>query len=533
MADFTSENDTEQGPAPLGDKGELFKDAMANGSAKNIFGQPADAAEGQRFDHSSISPRGYNGFKWTKGGRGLPYMLDGRLMNWALYHGTNAAAEALKLITNMLKEGDSTATATEFLHEGIHALRIIWHDESHELVCLVPADQNGKFPKFAFIDPNTNLAEIRPTQWVYKDFMARGRTSLTVAAPKVGKSLLAMHEAVDMATGGKVFNEQIEPMRVLYLNAEDTDDMLWARLAAICKLHNISLADMEGRLVLQSGVEFPEFFLLGFDEQTRQTVPNPEVIKALTKAVDHLDLDAIIIDPLQDLSHADETNEAFRTLGQMLRLFASTKDVAIHIIHHTRKVGVGLTPSIDDARGGSALRGTCRFNRVLVGMDKNEGVKAQVDDHRFFFRIGEVEATMAPPSSTANQWFEKTAVETPNGEWVGAIRQWQWPDQFEGVTVDMAMKVRKAVAEADPPYRKNHQAKNWVGNAVMQICGFAPLPDDTENILKAKKARATALVNKWLLTGVLKETTQKDPRSGKEHPIIVAGQNDPSEVENF
>ncbi len=88
----------------------------------------------------------------------------------------------------------------------------------------------------------------------------------------------------------------------------------------------------------------------------------------LAKFVADRQIDVIIFDPLQDMSHADETNEAFRLLGQRLSRFASESKVAIGLVHHTRKVAAGMSATIDDARGGSALRGTSRFNRVLVPM---------------------------------------------------------------------------------------------------------------------------------------------------------------------
>src|SRR5690625_3471465 len=50
-----------------------------------------------------------------------------------------------------------------------------------------------KFRPWTRID----LSQIPRTQFVYSDFYARGYTSLTVAAPKVGKSMLALAEAVD------------------------------------------------------------------------------------------------------------------------------------------------------------------------------------------------------------------------------------------------------------------------------------------------------------------------------------------------
>ena len=117
----------------------------------------------------------------------------------------------------------------------------------------------------------------------------------------------------------------------------------------------------------------------------------------------------VIFDPLQDLSRSPETNEIFRAVGQRLRLMATKTQTALSLIHHTRKMQVGQTASIDDARGGSALRGTSRFNRILIGMSEDEGAKAGVENHRYCFRIADAESNLAPPSAAVNQWFEKVS----------------------------------------------------------------------------------------------------------------------------
>lgn len=139
-------------------------------------------------------------------------------------------------------------------------------------------------------------------------------------------------------------------------------------------------------------------------------------------------------------------------MGQMLRAMASTLKVGFHIVHHTRKVAPGITPSIDDARGGSALRGTCRFNRVLVAMMASEATAAGVDDCRYFFRIGELET----------------------------------------------------------PVRANIQARNWGGYLVMQVCRFPITTDDTKKEEAHKKARAKKLINTWIESGVIKEGKVED-----------------------
>lgn len=131
--------------------------------------------------------------------------------------------------------------------------------------------------------------------------------------------------------------------------------------------------------------------------------------------------------------------------------------------HHTRKPSAGVQISLDDGRGGSALRGVARFNRLLAPMTETEGAQAGVDDFRHYFRIAEAESNLAPQSSDRNQWFEKTGVEIGNGGAYPTIRKWTLPEAFTGVTVNDACRVRALIAERadrDAPARENVQARD-------------------------------------------------------------------------
>jgi hypothetical protein len=157
----------------------------------------------------------------------------------------------------------------------------------------------------------------------------------------------------------------------------------------------------------------------------------------------------------------------------------------------------GVTASIDDARGGSALRGTSRFNRILVSMSEDEGVTAGIQNHRYYFRIADMESNLAPPSADVNQWFEKVSVVTPSGQSVGAVKRWHWPDAFDGVSKEDASNVRDAIAAMDVnPPSQSVQASNWAGHTVGQTLNIDA--NDT-----AGKARIKELLAYWIKTDVL------------------------------
>ena len=384
-----------------------------------------------------------------------------------------------------------------------------------------------KLPSFAPLG-EIDFSTIRRTDFLYRDFYARGYTSLTVAAPKVGKSALALAEAMDMASAGKLYGVNTEPRRVMYLNAEDDAEAMRGRYAANCIAAGLKQSDFERRFALQSCISFPDLFLA---ETTGNGVAiNERVFQHFAAEIEEHETDVLVFDPLQDMSHADETNEAFRALGQRLRRLAAEAGIAVHLIHHTRKVAPGVTPSIDDSRGGSALRGTSRFNRVLVAMSEAEGLKAGVDDPRYYFRIGEVESNLAPPSSARNQWFVKTGKTLPNGENVLALRKWEWPDAFDGITLDMAIAARNELAAMSPEdARRNPQAKEWFGHVAARVCGIELPTNRDSKKFKAGRAKVEQILSQWTDNGWIKVEQIKDPGSRKDVPIYTVGSAHPND----
>lgn len=363
-----------------------------------------------------------------------------------------------------------------------------------------------------------NLAAIPHPEFVYSDFYARGYTSVTVAPPKAGKSMLGIAEAVDMATGRGILTGSEQPKkRVLYYNAEDDLSVIESRVAAILTHYKIDQVEIAETLFPVSGVDVDGFYMVTGQEG----VINEALFVSLEKFIAQNSIDVLFFDPLQDLSRSPETNEVFRVLGQRLRKMATTHRVAIGLIHHTRKMAPGTTATIDDARGGSALRGTARFNRLLLPMSEDEGVKSGVDNHRHFMRIADMESNLAPPSADVNRWFQKISVNTPNGHSVGAVEPWQWPDAFDGVTREDACRVQAALRSIDDdPPRLNTQSAGWVGNVVARVLNV-----DADD--KAVRNSISAMIKTWTKTGVLEVVEVHDARAGRMVKAVVAGKNNP------
>lgn len=364
-----------------------------------------------------------------------------------------------------------------------------------------------------------DLDDIAPPDRLYGDLYVRGYVSVTLAAPKVGKSTLALAEAVDMASGrGFLTGRPGRPLTVLYYCAEDDQDTLDARVSAILRHYKIVPAEVEGRLYIHSGIEAEDFLLAGGAGADL----NERLFVSIEAWCRHVGADVLILDPLQDLHACMETNETFRAVGRRLRFLGSAAGVAVGLIHHLRKPSAGGSAlTIDDGRGGSALRGIARVNRLLVPMTEEEGKQAGVEDFRHYFRIGEVESNLAPPSSERNRWFYKASVQRRNGPSVGVVERWERPDAFDGVAVNDAARVWEAFKAADPaPARRANNAR-WGGLIVAQLLGLDPV-EDVERIKQ--------MIEAWLKSDVLAEVSGWDPVKSRDYPAIVAGPNNPAVV---
>ena len=96
---------------------------------------------------------------------------------------------------------------------------------------------------------------------------------------------------------------------------------------------------------------------------------------------------------------------------------------------------------------------------------------------------------------------------------MGVVTQWHWPDPLDGVTGPDFDRV--AIVIRGGKWRKDAQAKDWVGKAVAKALGL-----NLNN--KADKAKVVGLIKIWLDTGSLVEVDGLDSQRKKRTFIEVA-----------
>jgi hypothetical protein len=368
---------------------------------------------------------------------------------------------------------------------------------------------------FVWRDPAT----IPRRQWVYGHHLIRRFLSTTVAPGAVGKSSLTMVEAIAMATGRALLGTHpTSKLRVWIWNGEDPLEEMERRVAAICLHYGIAPAELEGQLFLNSGRDTE--IVIATTTKSGTVIAQP-VVDAMKATIRENRIDVVFLDPFVACHGASENdNGAINAIAKTIARMADEPNTAWDLVHHSRKTG-GAEITVEDGRGASALLAAARSGRVLNSMTKEEAERAGVEKPRGFFRVDNGKANLAPPPDKS-EWFKLQSVSLGNGgdnpfdqhDEVAVVTPWEWPDAMADVTVSHLRQVQAAVAAGR--WRENHQAKNWVGNAVAQVMKL-----DLAN--KNQKAKVIRLIKTWVSNGML-VTVESEDEKRMRRTFVEVGQ---------
>jgi hypothetical protein len=354
-------------------------------------------------------------------------------------------------------------------------------------------------------------------QWIYGRTYIRGYVSLTASAGGIGKTSLTMVEAVAIATGRKLLDQDVhERTKVWLVNLEDPRSESLLRLAAVMQHYGIAHKDLAGWLFLDG----EDDIRITLAAETRDGVTeNDALLNYMINKVKALGIGVILIDPLISAHMVNEnSNMAVQVVVAMLRKLARETGASVHPVHHIRK-GNGDDATVDSVRGANALIGAARAARVLnkVSEEAAEKLGLEGDAGRGIFRADDAKSNLAAPADKAT-YMQTIGVQIANGEHIAVVRTVNLPDAFEGVTAEAAMKCQRAIGKAaeDEPLRESSQAKAWVGHTIGELLDI----DTTE---KAGKGRVTAILKQWVKTDVLRVEKMPDPRQGREISVVVVG----------
>ncbi|MFS0736949.1 AAA family ATPase [Sphingomonas sp. 1P06PA] len=417
-----------------------------------------------------------------------------------------AAAKAVsgRVIVPDLQGADGTDFNDQAGHYGLEDVAAMFRAPEP----LVSSDRPVRASPFVWRDPAT----VPKREWIYGKHLLRKFVSVDVAAGGVGKSSLKIGEALAMASGRDLYAQGLHggPHTVWLYNLEDPTEETERRIYATADRFKLEPQVFGQRLYVDSGRD--QRCVIAEETQGGVQVVRPVVDAIIAEILDRK-IDVLIIDPFVS-SHAVSENDNM-AIDVVVKEWARIADVcncSINLVHHVRKQN-GSEATADSARGASSLIGAARSVMVFNRMSKEEAEKVQVaeDEARFYFRVDNDKANLAPPGSTT--WYRMNNVDLPNGDSVGVACPWTAPDVFEGISVHDLIRVQKAVGAGE--WRENSQALAWVGKPVSEALGL-DLND------RKQRSRVAALIKAWVREGALEIVEMEDSKRNKR-PFVVVG----------
>ena len=356
-------------------------------------------------------------------------------------------------------------------------------------------------------------------EWVYGYDYIKKYVSVTASAGGIGKTSLINVEALAIATGKPLLGVAVKQQEnVWVINLEDPISEMQMRTIAAMQHYGLKPSDIKGRLFMD-GEDTMQLTLAA--ESRDGLIPNDDLLSHISRKVKENNIGVVILDPFVSAHQVNENNNgSVQAVVAMIRKLARDTNSSVQLVHHIRKTN-GDDATIDSVRGAGSLIGAARAARVINRITPEDAIALGVDEHEALgiFRVDDGKANLAPPSDKA-VYRRMQSVEIANGEYIGVATEFKLPDMFDGVTVRNLYNVQRVIGqaeEADNAYRANVQADNWIGKAVAE-----ELDLDLEKA--NEKAKAKAVVKKWISTGALRVAKMPNKRKGGETPCVIVGE---------
>lgn len=398
-------------------------------------------------------------------------------------------SEALNLPVTRLPDG--VKTLREFARQEFASLDNLTTEE--------PASTLSTFAPtpFELGDPT----QIPPREWIYDFRLIRGFVALTVAPGGLGKSSLAMVDALSMVVGRALFNDsplnEKKQHRVWYWNGEDPQDETRRRVSAIAKYYGVTNADIGGRLFTDTGRE-TEIILGGMNGH--EISINEKLFTNLELAIKANKIDVLMIDPFSSAHRLPENdNTAINAVARRLAKLADVCGCAVEIVHHTRKTN-GNETTIEDGRGASSMRDAVRSARALNVMSSDIADAAGIPEteRESYFSVADGKASMASKLG-GPKWRRLVSVplgnqtEDRDEDHVGVVTYFEMKKKDEEIVKtnnlqDLEPTILSVVAVNDMTRHwsgRSQPPKGWLGKAVIDRMGLIGVkPGTVNNVIK-------------------------------------------------
>lgn len=389
-----------------------------------------------------------------------------------------------------------------------------WIAEQRASLDAAPARSAMAMP-FSWADPAT----LPRRAWLYGRHLIRGEVSATLAPGGVGKTSLAVVEALAMATGWPLLGQEpTDQLRVWLWNGEEPVDELRRRIGAAMKHFDIPPDALGDRLFVTSGLDRP----LVLAEDTRDgTQANVPLMHELTSELRRERIDVMLVDPFVSTHNVGENdNTAIQKAASAWKEVAVGANVAIGLAHHVRKLG-GRDATTEDSRGADSLISKVRDGRVLNVMSEAEAARLGVlaNDRFGYVWTGPGGKSNMSARTGKRAWFRLVGVDLGNGhqggpgDAVAVVESWTPPHAGDDIEPEHLVKLGAVMS--DRPWRAAAQATDrddWIGAAVAEAFDLGRA--------EGWKGRAKALVVELERRGVICARSALGPKR-RPMPVYV------------
>jgi RecA-family ATPase len=257
-------------------------------------------------------------------------------------------------------------------------------------------------------------AELPRRRWVAPKYALRGAVTVIAGPPSAMKSSLMLAWGCAGALGKPHGDFQPrEPGIVLIFNVEDDADEQRRRLSAVLRQFHATPTDIAGKVVCIGPRETGTLFACADDAEI---VATPLMLR-LREIIAERRPALFIADPFGELHALDEnSNSAVRAVIAQFRALAVEFDMAVVLIHHTRK-GTIEPGDPDILRGGSAIVGGGRSVFTLLPMAEKDsetlGLPIDRKSRSRYMRLDDAKLNYADIGEA--KWYEKIPYDLDNG----------------------------------------------------------------------------------------------------------------------
>lgn len=207
------------------------------------------------------------------------------------------------------------------------------------------------------------LAECEPTppKFIVPDWLPCGYATLFSGHGGVGKSGIALHLAVCIALGIPFFGIEVERRRVLYLSAEDRENILHWRLSRICAHLGADLASLRGWLDVLDLVGHDSIL---WERELSNGYTITPAYGALTKRM--RDRQVLFVDGISDTFGGNENSrvEVKRFVNTLLALVPPDEGALLLVGHVAKPAASGL-PTSEGYSGSTGWHNAARARWYL------------------------------------------------------------------------------------------------------------------------------------------------------------------------